>query len=254
MIIFVIKMKAHVFSSSLSGCPIPEDGELDYMAAAAGTSYSSLDGQEEDASDDGGVRYPSDLLGASWGSYLHPSAPPTRTGQAFKKVAVKTTSGHSQNKPVSASADSIKEGGAENGHPSLLLLQELQALTTVVSSCKAELTRCGIDTSPLKVVVEPLFDSLKEVLHQCAKQADATRQSGLELVSIDVLHQVAEYMSSVVSSLLAQGQKMHEQAVLLQRTGKQLAHTQQSFLLDQQELQQVMKNARVQLDRDKVTS
>ena len=72
-------MKPHLtFSNRLTEQQTPEDH---YDSSSSENSCTSLNEQDQDGYQRAGFQYPVDILGTSWGSYLH-SGPPTRSGLA----------------------------------------------------------------------------------------------------------------------------------------------------------------------------
>lgn len=76
-------MKPHLtFSNRLiEQHTIPEDEIVHYDYSSSESSCTSLNDQDHDGYQQADFQYPVDILGTSWGSYLH-SGPPTRSGLA----------------------------------------------------------------------------------------------------------------------------------------------------------------------------
>lgn len=251
-------MKSHFYSSSLSGQPIPEEEEVSaYMTSS---SCSSLENGSS-------FRYPPDLLGVSWGSYLQ-SDPPTRAGRSPKKVVINTTlkpPQSTQNLPPAdkAPARSIlrtpvaKEGTANRKlpvealsepHP---LMHELHVLIEEVTSGREELRKYGIDTTPLTNFCDSLTTEnydLKQLVDQLERQGDV----GKEVILGGVLKLVIQFLRSVLRSIVEEGKRLQEQATFLQHTGKQLSKLQENFMKEQEEVQQAVEDTKAQLALEKV--
>ena len=93
------RLKAHThvnFDNSLHEQVIPEEGTVVYSNTyipSSSSSSSSLDDKEQNSDHEGKFQYPQELLGMSWGSYLH-SGPPTRV-QTSTKTKTATVSDQS---------------------------------------------------------------------------------------------------------------------------------------------------------------
>ena len=246
-------MKSHFYNSSLSGRPIPEDDVLDEYSSS---SCSSLEGQN-----DSSFTYPQDLLGTSWGSYLH-SVPPT-AGRSSRKVVINPDPQPFQNKLPPVSADQASPRGIlrtpvakdvgetspkVQPHP---LLQELQSLVSAVIGVKDKLGQDGMDNSPLSSLCDTLVTThyeLKQTLEQMSHSSD----SSTDLLSSGFLQLVIKCLKTILQSLCEQGEKVQEQAVFLQQAGKQLSRNQRDFLKEHEELQCAIERSRAQLVIEKV--
>ena len=256
-------MKSHFYSSSLSGQPIPEEDEV--LAYMTSSSCSSLEENENGCS----FRYPPDLLGVSWGSYLQ-SDPPTRAGRSPKKVVINTTQKPLQSTPHLPPADQAptrsilrtpvaKESTAVRKPPGELLsephplLHELHVLIDEITSSREEMGRRGIDTAPLS----NFCDSLKTEnfdLKQLADQLGTKQDTGKEVLLGGVLKVIIRFLRAVLRSIVEEGKRLQEQATFLQRTGKQLSKLQQNFMKEQEEAQQAVENTKAHLALEKVGS
>ena len=267
---------------------IPEEAKIDYsntyISSSSSDSYTSLDKNEGDVELEHETRekiqYPPDLLGVSWGSYLH-SGPPTRAGLSHEPQTdvktqlkdVKNTENDHSISVVSSHGDTsvhgilralpVKQTTQQNhsvfpaksvklvceseskDEDSRLLLVKLQGLTKSLLECKAELEKCGLETAPLA----SLLLSLKKInpganiiIHKHDHEENGK-----------VLSDVIEYLRKITESLTKQGRQLNEQAVFLQKAGKQLGRNHQSLLEEQAILEQAIKRAQQQLAQEKVS-
>ncbi|MCG8622505.1 MAG: hypothetical protein MJE68_10995, partial [Proteobacteria bacterium] len=123
------------------------------------------------------------------------------------------------------------------------LYLKLQALTKSLTDCKVELERCGLETMPL--------ESPSSLLERDRRpRGDDDKEA--ELLSDKLIHDVIEYLREMAKGLAKQGRKLNEQALFLQRTGKQLGRNQQSFMEEQALLTQAAERAQEQLIIEKV--
>ena len=269
---------------------IPEDGAISYSnvyVSSSSVSSSSLNSEDAERSHDGSgkINYPQDLLGVSWGSYLH-SGPPTRAGddqaelQATSKAnalhlkAAMTThppvslvtvqpSGNVQGilrgHPVKETAQPIKHTNPEKTVKIMckdipkqevdeLLLIKLRDLIKSLSECR--------ETYDLETV--PIPNSLLSALEDCAKTKATKIKPHKDVDSMTsstfnkILHDIVEYLKETVERLAKQGKKLNEQALFLQRTGKQLGRNHQSLLEEQAMLELASETVKQQLDKEKV--
>lgn len=281
-------------TSNLAGQVIPEDDEATSGCGSISGTDSSPEEREEDEDDDKSLNYPPDLLGMSWGSYLH-SGPPTRSGNnplirghhhhmhstqgsVLKRVMVSNTtpkqfengdnsipnsSDHHARPSPSVGSRSILDGKVDEepapnvGLPTHVsqprpLFSKLEILVRTLSSSKKELSKCGVETTPLIALSDAAHSSHYDLKQLVAELGDK-KQFGSEILSSGVLHSVIDYLSAVLESLVVQGKKLNEQAVFLQKTGKQLGRNQHNFLQEQKEIQQAIESAREQLLLEKVS-
>ena len=236
-------MKSHLYNTSLSGQPIPEDNVLEW---AAGSSCTSLEDQE----------YPQDILGASWGSYLQ-SVPPT-AGRSSRKVVINATPQTAQNKfpPVSTPcADQsptrsilrtpLAKEGDPQPHP---LLYDLQSLFNTLAATKERIGECGASNSPLVTLCDTLLG-----LRSDLKQAVALMASSNDANNNRVLSVLMELFKRTIQSLAKQGKELQDQAVFLQQMGKQLNKSQMDFMREQEDVQRALESARAQVMIEKVS-
>ena len=247
-------MKSHLYNSSVSGQPIPEDDVLEW---AAGSSSTSLEDQEDS------FKYPQDLLGTSWGSYLQ-SVPPT-AGQSSRRVVINVTPQTTQTKFSPLSSPSavqsptrsilrtplVKEGDprerslsgrADEPHP---LLNDLQSLFDTLATAKEKIGECGVSNSPLATLCGSLRSDLKRAVALMVSSNDANNSK--------VLSVLLGLFKRIIQSLAKQGKKLQEQAVFLQQMGKQLSRSQVDFMKEQEEVQRALESARAQLIIEKVS-
>lgn len=226
----------------------------------ASSSCSSLEENENGSS----FRYPPDLLGVSWGSYLQ-SDPPTRAGRSPKKVVINTTPKPPQSTQHLPPADKVparsilrtpvaKEGrklpveALSEAHP---LMHELHVLIKEVTSGREELKKYGIDTTPLTNFCDSLTTEnydLKQLVDQLESQGDVRK----DVILGGVLKLVIQFLRSVLQSIVEEGKRLQEQATFLQHTGKQLNKLQENFMKEQEEVQQAVEDTKVQLALEKV--
>ena len=255
-------MKGHLCSNSLPGRPTPREEGL----ASTTSSCSSLEENEN-------FKYPLDLLGVSWGTYLQ-SDPPTRGSDGCrspKKVVIDATPQPLQNNPNPLSTDKFqtptssilkspvaKDGSAMHKrklpgeltqpHP---LLHELHVLIDEVLSTREEMRRCGIDSTPLSNLCDSLTTAnydLKQLIDQFGNKMDA----GREVLSSGVLKLVIQYLRTALRSFVEEGRRLQEQARFLQQTGRHLSKVQQNFMKEQEAIQHAVDETKAQLMIEKV--
>lgn len=293
-----LKAQTHVnFNNDLHEQVIPEEGTVVYSntyVPSSSDSSSSMDEDEQRSDHEGKFRYPQELLGMSWGSYLH-SGPPTRVQTSTKakgSVAVndplmKHTTVVTDS-PANLNAGPIQSGTEVHGllrtkqvpvnddegtaqainknpqHPAKTvklvckvdnseskysqLHQKLRSLVNSLSDCNAELERYGLESIPM----EPSSSLLSRVERDGLPEDDNNKEFG-SLQSDKLIHDVIDYLGEMVKRLVKQGRKLNEQALFLQRTGKQLGRNQQSFMEEQALLTQAAEKAQEQLMIEKVT-
>ena len=262
---------------------IPEEAHLDYsnvyISSGSSNSSTSLDKDEAEIEHDTGekIQYPQDLLGASWGSYLH-SGPPTRAGHGAQRdvkaklreintmlndadtgstglgqgegvhgilraLPVKHTTQHKQGVHPAKSVKLVCEDQSKQ-EDSQYLLEKLQGLLKALSECKAELEKCGLETAPLASTLLSLekFNPGQDS-QGVSKQDDHGR----------LLSDIIEYLSKITESLAKEGRQLNEQALFLQKAGKQLGKNHMSLLEEQAILEQAIQRAQEQLRLEKVS-
>ena len=263
-------MKSYYHSSVISSRPIPEDDVLDSYGTDSSSGSSLLDERN-----DSSLGYPPDLLGVSWGSYLH-SVPPT-AGRSSRKVVINATPQPLETKlpPISAASVEqsptrsilrtpvVKEAGTvlvrppkreekvsgERSEPHPLFV-ELHALINEVASSKEKMGEYGIDITPLSSLCETLVTSQNE-MKETVDQLVAVGSADSERL-VATLRVVIQYLKALLQSLLEQGKKLQDQATFLQQTGRQMSKSQQSFMTEQEELQHAMERARAELAIERV--
>ena len=292
------KLKAHThvnFNSSLHEQVIPEEGTVVYSNTyipSSSVSSSSLDEEERNSDNEGKFQYPQELLGMSWGSYLH-SGPPTRVQTSTKAKGAaavvvndpptkyydstltdspaKTATNQSSTDtevhsilrrlkvPVNDNDEEATKAVKQAQHPAKTvklvcetdnsepqdsqLYRKLRALIKSLSDCNAELERYGLETIP--------FDSPCSLLSRLERdEGDSSKDAGS--ISDKLIHDVIEYLGEMAERLMKQGRKLNEQALFLQRTGKQLGKNQQSFMEEQALLAQAAEITQEQLMLEKV--
>ena len=296
------RLKAHThvnFNNGLHEQVIPEGGSVDYSNTyipSSSASSTSLDGEEHNSDLNGGrFHYPQDLLGMSWGSYLH-SGPPTRVQSSTKaKGAVATepdsppehiavmdsplikmatdqrsTEVHgilrTPQMPVRHDHETTPQATkhtrypaktvklvCEDDHSSLQddnqLYLKLHNLIKSLSDCNVELQRYGLERIPLGSP-SSLLSRLESARNP---EGDSNKDSSSVLFPNKLIYDVIEYLGEMAKRLVKQGRKLNEQALFLQRTGKQLGRNQQSFMEEQTLLAQAAERAQEQLIKQKVS-
>ena len=195
-----------------------------------------------------GFRYPSELLGTSWGSYLA-SLPPTAHAAGRKVLALgkdrnilaAMNGGKHEVPPKSlqksspprapAPNPSAEPAGAESSaQPRPHRLQRLSAALRLTADALAS---CGIDHSPLSHASATVA-KLQEQRQAKENQGDGPTESG------DTVEDVVDV---VLEALASQAKKLEEHATSLQRTATGLARNQQQFARDQRDIQQTIEAA-----------
>ena len=294
------RLKAHThvnFNNSQHEQMIPEEGAIVYSNTyipSSSASCSSLDGEDHNSDhDEGRFQYPQELLGMSWGSYLH-SGPPTRvqtstkakgaaamfndpspkhnavTDSQFTKIAAnqRNTEVHGILRTLQVPVnddETTAQAVKRTQHPAKTvklvcevddseqnnsqLYQKFQALIKSLIDCNAELERYGLETIPME---SP--SSLLSRLERARKpeELEDNKSSVIASFSDRLIHDIIEYLGEMAKRLAKQGRKLNEQALFLQRTGKQLGRNQQSFMEEQTLLAQAAETAQEQLLIEKV--
>lgn len=294
------KLKAHThvnFNNSLHEQVIPdqEEGTVVYSniyTPSSSASSSSLDGEEHNSDQEGRFQYPQELLGMSWGSYLH-SGPPTRVQTSTKVksgAAVVSDPSVKHNEVTDSSARTVTNRRSKEVHGILRTLQvpvnddettikaiqhtqhpaksvklvceidkdserndsqlypKLRVLIQSLSDCYAELERYGLETIPM----ESPNSLLSRLERARMPEGDNNKNTVVGSFSNKLIHDVIEYLEEMIKRLVKQGRKLNEQALFLQRTGKQLGRNQQSFMEEQALLAQAAETAQEQLLIEKV--
>ena len=281
-------MKVHM-SSSDHYQVVPGDDPNEYSNVyipSDSASCSSLDENEHNHDVEGEMTYPQDLLGVSWGSYLY-SGPPTRGGHgpqnSFKRnvlqdgTTLNPTSISDQSTdvvpmdPLAATnvhgilrAPQAKDVTAQSKQThqtktvkimheeppervdSQLLFTKLQSLIKSLSDCELELEKCGLETVPVE---NSVFSGLK--LKEFLKHIQDSKDDK-SIISGRVMLDVIEYLQDIAERLMRQGKKLNEQALFLQRTGRQLGRNHQNLLEEQAMLELVTERTQGQLEKEKV--
>jgi hypothetical protein len=292
-----LKANTHVnFNDSLH---VPEEGRVvhsdTYVPSSSSVSSSSLDDESQTSDHEGRFQYPQELLGMSWGSYLH-SGPPTRVQTSTKaKGAAVVSDPPTKHNTVTDSQPAERATNPDSGaetevHGILRTLQvpvnddvgkettkaikhpdpgpaktvklvcevdnskpgdnqlylKLQALVKSLTDCNVELERYGLETMPL--------ESPKSLLLKLERDRRPGGDNNKDAGSLrdKMIHDVVDYLGEMAKKLAKQGRKLNEQALFLQRTGKQLGRNQQSFMEEQALLTQAAERAQEQLMVEKV--
>ena len=198
---------------------------------------------------DNTFKYPPELLGTSWGSYLF-SLPPTagRSGrravisdeehtQAGPKRNVRGQSqaaiDHSPPKRTIPLTPAVTNDGAvtvadgvDNSacqpHPLL------RSLIVTLGETQKQLASCGIDSSPLS--------------EACRAVETAQEEGSLhpDTATSPCAEATAKALEGVLAAVAVQAGKMQEHAACLQLTAERLKRNQQQFAREQRELHQAM--------------
>lgn len=190
-------------------------------------------------------KYPPELLGTSWGSYLF-SVPPTATapGRSEKKVIIAEdvqaqNPDIKQNEPlVMPNLDqcspkrSILRTPACQSNPSARdeAIQPhplFHRLASSLQKAQEALKSCGINSSPLSEALT----IVNKTQHQAIGDANDSIQSCKECIE------------SVLKALVCQAKRMEEYAISLQHTAAVLSRNQRQFTRDHHEMQQMMETA-----------
>ena len=265
--------------------------------SSSSVSCSSLerdDENEEHGEEGSRINYPQDLLGVSWGSYLH-SGPPTRAGlnesssqdtsktlKADSKLSSKehtisdppsdiviaqltdttttTVQGILRHIPANEMAKSthsdktvkllVEDTSSKHTEKKRneALLLKVHDLVKSLTDCKVELEKYGLETVP---IATSLLSAL-QVKDQSDIPKSSKEDNGSAPIPDKVLNDVIEYLKGLVRLLAKQGKKLNEQALFLQRTGKQLGRNHQSILEEQAMLELASERAQEQLKKETV--
>ena len=204
---------------------------------------------------DESFRYPPDLLGTSWGSYLA-SLPPTARASGRRVVLA---DGRAETQ-----SDENKRGSPLRGSPKRSILRTkdsstpaavslsptaaaaetrrsqphshlLQRLSTSLRRVVEALAACGIEITPLSRASGAIakLQTLQE--HQRdGSEAVTLAESGVAM---------EEGLEIVLEALASQAKLMEEHAMSLRHTGAVLARNQQQFAREQREMQQTIEAA-----------
>lgn len=190
-------------------------------------------------------KYPTELLGTSWGSYLV-SVPPTANapGRSEKKVIIAkdvqaqnqdikqnellVMSNHDQCSPKrsilrtpASQSNPVTRNEAIQPHPLF------HRLASSLQKAQEALQSCGINSSPLS---------------EALTIVNKTQQQAMDDAN-DSIRSCRECIESVLKALVCQGKKMEEYAISLQHTAAVLSRNQRQFTRDHHEMQQMMETA-----------
>ena len=217
-------------------------------------SRSPSPGEENDFQA-GGSTYPVDLLGVSWGSYLH-STPPSRSDglEVSEERSPENGTGKEKYSPTpgsfGAAAKASGTGGSASKHkePHPLLVQMGELMKEIVRS-KEELANNGLDTS-LSSLSDLSLESQYNLLQMTMKGKPNTNQA---LTDFGVLENTIKYLREVVKHLVEQGRRSGKQAHFLQNTARKLNENHQKTLNEQKSIQQVIREDRAMLEAERVS-
>ena len=223
-------------------------------------------------------KYPPELLGTSWGSYLF-SGPPTAHGRSGRKVVIAEhprtcgpgTDGRSGVRvpPAMSDQSSPKRGilrtpVVKSDHPAVVASESpvaprTRATPTGASQTAASLTQphplfrhllaalqaaqegldsCGVDNSPLSEACK----LVRRKQHEVGGSHDTTTTTTEDYAqSCELANE--ECVKAVLEALVLQAGKMQEHALSLQRTAAVLSRSRRQFAREQQDMQQAMEAA-----------
>lgn len=204
---------------------------------------------------EGVFKYPPELLGTSWGSYLF-SVPPTATvpGRSEKKVVIARDTqarrpdikqdeppvipSHDQCSPkrsiLRAPAVKVAEACPSTRNVAIQPHPLFHRLAASLQKAQESLNSCGINSSPLSEALT----AVNKTQQQAISDADESIQSCIE---------------SVLKALVSQGKKIEEYAISLQHTAAALSRNQRQFTRDQHDMQQTMEAAYSHIMSQKVS-
>lgn len=263
-----------------------------YIPSNSDSQCSSLDESDHNNNVEGKITYPQDLLGVSWGSYLYSGPPTARGRNdqgsqvsnscqskdvckdatkikdnlvAMDQIGDSTLHGILRVPQVNETPAHLKQtshqtktvkllcGEAHEHVHCQLLHSKLQGLVKCLSDCKNELERCGFESVPL---ANSLLVTLKTKESASAnfKSSKDTDNNKLTTVSTSdkVLHDIIEYLRETAKQQVKQGKKLNEQALFLQKAGRQLGRDHQSLLEEQAMLELATERAREHLEKETV--
>lgn len=178
-------------------------------------------------------KYPPELLGTSWGSYLI-SIPPTASapGRSEKKVVI-AEDPHDQSPDINPNEPHVNHDqsspkrnilrtpalkAAEAGQTVSVQPHPLfHRLTTALQKAQEALNSCGINSSPL---------------------SEAFTKTQQQAIGDDSIRECIEF---VLKALVRQGKIIEDYAVSLQHTAAVLSRNQRQFNRDQQDMQQMIE-------------
>lgn len=235
----------------LAVLPTLEERELSSSSDGSSVSLDYHQDQEGTA-----ASYPVDLLGVSWGSYLN-SQPPTRggnheagqggsTGDAALLQNSAVLEGVSKVAPELVRTSPTGREGANEPHP---LLQHLEGLMTALIRSRQELTKCGLDVTPLIPLCNASIASHKDLKMLVMALSKDCKEV---VLNSDLVHNLVEYLREVLQGLIGQGRKLNVQAAFLQQSARQLSRKQQESLKEQHEMREAINKSRSRLDVEKV--
>ncbi len=191
-----------------------------------------------------GSNYPLDLLGVSWGSYLH-STPPSRSDESGSRE--RCTSEIEET--VKAEDDDDRgEAAASQPHP---LQTQLGELMREIVKSKEELAKCGLETSSLGSVSDLSLESQYNALQVTLKES--ADPPGQIIIESKLLESVIKYTRDVLAHLVDQGKTTVKQSHFLQRTARKLNENHQKTLNEQKSIQLVIREDRAKLEAERVS-
>ena len=194
---------------------------------AADTPPWWREGGETDSEE--AFKYPSELLGTSWGSYLL-SVPPTAQGRHSGNIADTLNSLDEKNGELELHSGTQKCSPPRRGilrTPATNCTSEekksqphplYQRLSSVLQEVEKAISSCGIDTAPLS-------HASRALTHKRRQETPSVGE---------------EYVKVVLDALVCQSRKLQDHAVSLHHTAIMSAKSRQQFARDKQELQQMV--------------
>ena len=214
-------------------------------------------------------KYPPELLGTSWGSYLF-SGPPTAHSRSGRKVVIAEhsrtcspgTDGRSGVRvpPAMGDQSSPKRGilrtpVLKSDHTSAVAAGEspvaprtratptgatsltqphplFRHLLAALQAAQEGLDSCGVDNSPLSEACK----LVRRKQHEVGGTTTTTTEDDAELAN-------EECVKAVLEALVLQAGKMQEHALSLQQTAAVLSRSRRQFAREQQDMQQAMEAA-----------
>lgn len=257
---------------------LEERVDSDRESESSSNSSLSLDDHLDSSNN---YHYPTDPLGVSWGSYLF-SVPPTRdpsggpstpSAQAQERSLFGGNSAPEAKNSMTAGVPSSatpprqldktltlsnKAGEKESSraadhksnepHP---LLQHLEGLMIALVRSKQELTKCGLDVTPLTPLCDATLASHND-LKKLVKMLSMKNTGSESVISSDLVHNLVEYFREVLHGLIEQGRKVNVQAAFLQHTAKQLNRDHQRCLKEQSNTRDAIDSTKSQMELEKV--
>ena len=130
------------------------------------------------------------------------------------------------------------------------LLMELKRLMEVIHSSHLAITGNGMNSDQLKSLLDTTqkaYSTLKQLTEESGND------TGTEVLSSGVLSDIIRYLTEVLKALVEQSQKLKQDAESIHRSGRQLSRNQEQYFREQREIHEAIEEARVQLNRERVS-